>query len=436
LHPDFSRFSAEANPEIWRDRIIIWLAAMVAGLFVVGFVWLTDQATDLFRHAITHRWWLPLIITPSGGMLVVWLTRTLAPGAAGSGIPQVIAALEPDLPTEKTALFVSLRLSLAKTLLGAGTIAAGFSSGREGPSVQIAAGVMLGFHRFIKRKVAIKPRDLILAGGAAGIAAAFNTPLAGIIFAIEELGKRFEHRSSGLLISAIVLAGVVSISLMGNFNYFGRIDLDNISVDLLWPSLLVTFSVAISGGFFSRLLVNSFLRDDWKINQWRARHPIWFAGACGALVAVLGLISEGTAFGSGYLWTRQILASNADVAFDLSSIYFATKFVATWLSFWSGVPGGIFAPALAIGAGVGHDVAMLTGATAAPLIALGMTGFLAAVTQSPITAFIIIMEMTDGHTGILSLMAVSLASSVISRFISAPLYPTLATIQLRRAALN
>lgn len=109
------------------------------------------------------------------------------------------------------------------------------------------------------------------------------------------------------------------------------------------------------------------------------------------------------------------------------------KSVATWISFWSGIPGGLFAPSLAIGAGIGHDVALLTHtANATPIIALGMAGFLAAVTQAPITSFIIVMEMTDGHGMVLSLMAASLLASVISRLISAPLYPTLASLLLVR----
>ena len=115
-------------------------------------------------------------------------------------------------------------------------------------------------------------------------------------------------------------------------------------------------------------------------------------------------------------------------------LYVTLRIIATWLAVWSGVPGGIFAPSLAIGAGIGNDVALLAGwdASSAALIALGMAGFLAAVTQAPITAFIIVMEMVDGHAMVLSLMTAALGASLISRWISMPLYGALAHAQLLR----
>lgn len=429
LHPHLPHFRHLVRPQLWRDRAVIWVGAVITGLCVVGFVQLTDLATEQFTH-MREAWpWLPLLVTPLGGMLVVWLTRRFAETAAGSGIPQVMAALNPNLPAGNTSRFVSLKLSLAKALLGASAIAAGFSAGREGPCVQLASGVLTGFHKLVKRQIAIKQRDLILAGGAAGMAAAFNAPLAGIVFAIEELGKQFEERSSGLLITAIMLSGLVAISLMGNLTYFGRIRVEQFTADLVEPALLVSLLVGLLGGLFSRLMVNSFAKSSWRVNQWRGRWPIRFAGACGLVVAVLGIISDGAAFGSGYSWSRALLSEEGHVPVG----YFLIKLVATWLSFWSGIPGGLFAPTLAVGAGVGHDVALLTGtAVSAPIIALGMAGFLAAVTQAPITSFIIVMEMTDGHAMVLSLMATALFSSVVSRLISAPLYPSLAMLQLQR----
>ena len=429
-HPELSKSLRAINPTVWRDRMVIWFAAIVAGLCIVAFVWLTYLASQIFTEYRTKIYWLPLILTPAAGMLIVWITQRFAAASAGSGIPQVINALHPDATRQNTPSFVSVRLSLAKAILGAGAIGAGFSTGREGPSVQISAGVMHAFYPWIKNKSAIQARDLILAGGAAGIAAAFNAPLAGIMFAIEELGRRFDERSSGITISAIVLAGLVAITLMGNLTYFGRLQITNVSYSLIGPALLTCLSVGIIGGLFSRLLINSFGKKNWSINQWRLQNPILFAGLCGLFVALLGLITHGAAFGSGYAWSRNILSGQNEIAPN----YFLVKFISTWLSFWSGIPGGIFAPSLAIGAGIGHDISLYTGATPLPLIAIGMAAFLAAVTQAPLTSFIIIMEMTDGHTIVLGLMAAVLLSSMVSRLISAPLYQSLASIQLNAHA--
>jgi H+/Cl- antiporter ClcA len=245
------------------------------------------------------------------------------------------------------------------------------------------------------------------------------------------LSKRFEQRTNGLLVAAIVIAGLVAIAAMGNLTYFGRVPLSEMPEALLGNALLVAVCAGIIGGLFSRLLIESFTNSNWRINRWRAAHPLLFAGFCGLLVAILGYGSDGAAFGSGYAPTRDLLA-NGDAA---NAGYFAIKFVATWLSFWSGIPGGIFAPALSIGASIGHDIALLTHAVPpAALAALGMTSFLAAVTQAPITSFIIVMEMTDGHGFVLVLMASAFLAAAISRLFSASLYPALAVLQFERVS--
>jgi H+/Cl- antiporter ClcA len=152
-----------------------------------------------------------------------------------------------------------------------------------------------------------------------------------------------------------------------------------------------------------------------------------FAVACGLVVAAIGVATQGRTFGSGYAYTRAMLEGSQDTPV----VYVLLKLVATWLTTWSGVPAGIFAPSLSIGAALGNDIAVFTRHPhAATLIALGMAGFLAAVTQAPLTSFIIVMEMIDGHAMVLSLMACALVASGISRVLSRPLYATLAQMQL------
>lgn len=414
------------NVSAWRDRSLTWAAAAAAGFVVVCFTRLTDWAINIFQGIRHESPWWPLLLTPLGGMLVVWLTRRFAPGSAGSGIPQVMSALNPDLPAGAIGRFVSMRLALAKMILGAGALLSGFSSGREGPSVQISASVMYAFRRRFGGGSFIHSGDLMLAGGAAGIAAAFNTPLAGIVFAIEELSRRFEQRSSGVVVSAIVLAGVVSVSLEGNFTYFGKLQVSNVDYSLFLPACFCALAAGVLGGLFSRLLIESSAGTVGRIHIFRRKWPVVFAGLCGLGIALMGVVSEGAAHGSGYSYTREMLAGIT----QLPVLYVVIKFAATWLSYWSGVPGGIFAPCLAIGAGLGNDVAILFHAAALPLAAIGMAGFLAAATQAPITAFIIVMEMIDGHGMVLSLMATALLANLVSRLLSPSLYSTLSRIQL------
>lgn len=414
----------------WVGRLIVLTFAVLAGFSVVGFTWLCDQAFAGFAWLSSKATWLPFIWTPTLLATLVWLTRRFAPGTSGSGIPQVMAALDPAVSDDERGLFVSLRLSAAKAMLTAGGLLGGLAMGREGPSVQIAAGVMHHARRYVPEGAPVSTHGLLVAGGAAGIAAAFNAPLAGVMFAIEELSRRFEQRNSGLIIAAIVLAGLIAVSTFGNSTYFGVIRVPKLDSGFLAPALLVVVASGVLGGIFSRLIHTSLTNFKGRINLWQRAHPVSFAAACGLAIALIGWVSGGSTFGSGYDYTRHLLDGHT----DLPLLYVTLRFVATWLAVWSGVPGGLFAPSLAIGAGLGTDIAIFTGfeGNSAALMALGMAGFLAAVTQAPLTAFIIVMEMVDGHAMVLTLMAAALGASLVSRWISRPLYPSLMLAQLGR----
>jgi len=223
---------------------------------------------------------------------------------------------------------------------------------------------------------------------------------------------------------------LMAVSVYGNATYFGIIRIEDLSFALLLPGLLVAVCSGVLGGLFARLLVVSSWgkSGDW-LSRFRQKAPVRFAATCGLAIAVLGLVSQSSTYGSGYAHTRDMLDGGQNSA----PFYVLFKFLATWITTWAGVPGGIFAPSLAIGGALGNDIAHLTAYTNAPtLIALGMAGFLAAVTQAPLTAFIIVMEMVDGHALVLSLMASALIASGVSRLISTPLYKSLAELQLLR----
>ena len=415
----------------WLARLIVLAYAGAAGLSVVAFSRLCDLAQHGFASVLALHPLTPLVWTTACTAGVVWLTRRFAPGTAGSGIPQVMATLDPALPAATHSTFVSLRLSVAKAVLTAGSLLGGLASGREGPSVQIAAGVMQHARRWLPPHPGISEHGLLVAGGAAGIAAAFNAPLAGVMFAIEELASKLEQRSSGLIIAAIVLSGLMGVSFFGNSTYFGVIDVPPLHYAMAWPALLLVLAAGGLGGVFARLLHASLTGSGDRVSRWRAANPVAFAAACGLAAGVIGIVSHGATFGSGYSYTRSLLQGHVDVPL----LYVTLRVVATWLAVWSGVPGGIFAPCLAIGAGLGHDVAALTGAQAdgAALIAIGMAAFLAAVTQAPMTSFIIVMEMVGGHAMVLSLMAAALGASLVSRWIARPLYAALAQAIVARS---
>lgn len=404
------------------------VCAIATGLLLVGLTYLSDIASHFFDALLRIENigpYIALVWTPVLAVAIVWWTNRFSREAAGSGIPQVIRALKEDSKSLTPSLLVSLKVSLQKTVLVAAGLLAGLSIGREGPAVQIGAGVMQHSRRWLSRLSNISRDDLIVAGAAAGIAAAFNTPLGGVIFALEKLSGKHSKTRSALMIACIVMAGLISIAFFGNETYFGHLKVQRLAWDLFMPGLLVAILAGVAGGLFSKLVISSLTKGNTWPNRWRARHPLLFAGAAGFSVALIGLVTFNATSGTGYASTRALLEGNA----DFPAMYTWLKFCATWLSTWTGAPGGIFAPSLAIGAGIGHDIAMLFrigGDAAIPLVALGMVGFLAATTQGPITAFIIVMEMISGYSMVLSLMASALLASRVSRLLSKPLYTELA----------
>jgi H+/Cl- antiporter ClcA len=406
----------------WRTRLTLWIAATVAGLCVVMFARLADLALAVFAQITSGRSWLALLLTPALGMLVVFITRRLFPGSEGSGIPQVIAATRLSAAGKPVSGLVSLRIALAKIGLGTLALTGGFSAGREGPSVQVAASLMHAAHRFLPNGRVIRVQDMILAGGAAGIAAAFNTPLAGIAFAVEELGRKLETRTSGVLLSTIILSGMIAIGVQGDYNYFGRLNAVADSRAIILPVLCLGLLCGVLGGLFSRLLLMPQRNARHALWRWRSAHPVWFAGLCGLLVASLGLATGGLSFGSGYGVTNDIINHGQSIPWYSAP----ARFLATLATYFSGIPGGIFAPSLAVGAALGGNVAQLFDLAAQPIIALCMAGFLAAVTQSPITSAIIVMEMIDSHGMVISLMAVALIAKAVSSRLGPELYQQLA----------
>lgn len=417
-----------------KARLIFWAGAVAVGLIAILFANLTDWASHQFHREIYYRPWMAFVITPLAGIGLMWLTRRWFGGIEGSGIPQVMVELERK-PEDSWSPLVSLRIMLGKITLGAGAIGGGFSFGGEGPMVQIGASMMASIQRFLPRGSQIHRRHLLVVGAAAGISAAFNAPLAGIIFAIEELNRGIESRMSGLIITGIVLAGIVARSLAGNESFFGQILISGSYQTVVQIVLLSALVTGILGGLFARIIVVS--ADNWKtpLGRLRANRPYLFAGLCGLLLAALGWSSGGFSYGTGIPETMALLEGKETMPWHFA----ITKFIATLVSSLSGLPGGIFAPSLAIGAGIGHDLFLLLGedAPSGMLLVFCMTGFLAAVTQAPITAFVIVMEMVDGYRLVIGLMFTALMASGISRSIAPPIYIFLAERLLRnkRAAV-
>lgn len=383
-----------------------------------------EWANSVFHRLLVVSPYLPLVLTPLGLALIVYVSRKYFPGSQGSGIPQTIASLDPAASGEIREQVLSLRVTIGKIALTIMGVFFGASVGREGPTVQIGASIMHnlgGLARFSRHDV---EKGLILAGGAAGVAAAFNTPLAGIVFAIEEMGRSFEEHNSSTILMTVIIAGITSLALIGNYSYFGHTT-DFLVFGKEW-SIVAICGVAggLLGGAFSRALIEVNQGISGRIGAWMRAKPVVFAAACGLLLAVIGLASESTTYGSGYSEAKSLLDGNT----TLPESFGLLKITATLVSYVSGMPGGIMAPSLSAGAGLGANLAHLFSfAPAGATVILGMVAYFSGVTQAPITAFVIVMEMTDNHEMILPLMAAALIAKLCSRLICpTPLFYSMA----------
>ncbi|MCB1737998.1 MAG: chloride channel protein [Gammaproteobacteria bacterium] len=407
-----------ARRKMMRIRFAFVGGALLAGLVVTGLAIGSTYADHLFRYMVGINPYLPLLTLPLG---LVAITALLGffPGTQGSGIPQAFAALRvPSEPFREALL--STRIAIGKVLLVMVALACGASVGREGPSVHVGAAIMYSFRRFARVPDHRVGHGLIVAGSAAGIAAAFNTPLAGVVFAIEEMSRSFDSKSAGNVLTAVILAGLVAIAFQGEYVYFGEISVNVDLLDIL-PAVLVCGIVGgLLGGGFSRILLGGAR----LIRPWYARHPLWVAGAFGLLVAIVGVLSGGQTYGTGYDEARALLTGDGETG----AAFAIWKFLATLFSYWSGIPGGIFAPSLAVGAGVGGQLAdWLPWTAGGAVVLLGMAGYFTGVVQTPLTAVIIIMEMTQGQTILLPLMVTALIASAVSRWVCpTPIYEALA----------
>jgi H+/Cl- antiporter ClcA len=400
---------------------VIYFFSLLVGLLAVGFAWMSDYAGEWNKALFSEHIWIALMLPPIVFPIALWLVNTIFWGSGGSGIPQAIKVTQHP----KTRLMERLlgpRAFLGKLLITPFVLAAGAAAGREGPTVQIGAALMAYTRRFPNIAKLFDTRSLIIAGGAAGIAAAFNTPLGGLMFAFEELGRRKTMRHTSALLMAIVLAGLVALILQGNYSYFGY---SNATIDWgeEWLTIcLLAVLTGIVGGLYGRSML-ILVSSKSFLGNLRSRYPYWFAAGCGVILSLMALVFGVEVLGAGYEETKAALQDNE----PLSPMFWLTKMIATVVSFASGVPGGVFSPTLSIGAGFGHFFAGITNTETAPLMLLAMVGVLSAVTHCPITAFVIVLEMVDNHDLVMPLIFVSAISTQVSkRILPASIYHLLA----------
>jgi len=404
------------------DQVFLVLSLVIgalAGLTVVAFILLTERL-GMRIYPVGGPAWRRIAMPVAGSLAMGVLLYRYFPDARGSGVPQTKAALY------ARDGFISLRTVLGKFGCTAATLASGIPLGREGPSVQVGAGIasILGRHLGLRPE---KVKALIPVGAAAAIAAAFNTPMAAVLFALEEVVGDLNAPVLGSVVLASATSWAVLRLLLGNNPLF-RVP----SYELVNPLELIIYAVlGVAGGFlsvaFTKLLLAMRKRFLLMPRSTRWWHPV----VGGVTVGLMGLFVP-QVLGVGYSYVGQALQS--DMALKLMILLIVLKLFAITVSYASGNAGGIFGPSLFLGAMLGGAVGTiahrwLPAYTAAPgaYALVGMGALFAGVVRAPMTSVLMIFEMTRDYTVIVPLMIANLASLFISsRFQPAPIYEALA----------
>jgi len=401
----------------WKQRIVFWAGAIIVGLLISSMTLVSEWAGQTYRALSLDYPWFNFIVAPFGLSFTAWLGMRFFPGSQGSGIPQVKLALELQ-PTLDRSHLISLRIAVGKTFLPIMGLLSGASVGFGGPATHVGASLMASLSKIIKFPAHYTTKGLLLAGSAAGFAAMFSAPLAGIMFAIEEMGRTLEERISSLVLTAIILAGITAYSLLHTTVFFT----DEL-LSLPWGEQWLAIPLCgIIGGFLGAVFSKILIRGQLAIRKLNLS-IILTAFICGLVIALLGYLSNGESFGTGYQLTRNIIHSDAPID-PLFPLY---KMLATCATFFSGIPSGLFVPAIATGAGIGSNLAdWFPIAPTSIMILLSITAYFSGMLQSPFTAFVVVLEMTHSHEISIPIMAAAFLATGTAQLINPkPLYRAL-----------
>ena len=405
-------------PENARSLVQTAVFGVAAGLSAVAFLYLTNLIFSRTFLEFTGRSkavfaFASFAVIMGCSAIVSALLFWVAPEAAGSGVPQVKTAYWKEMG------YMPLRSSLVKFVTGVLSIGGGNSLGREGPSVYVGSGVassaagLFGLGRRERRSASV-------VGAAAGLAAAFNTPLAAITFVIEEVIGDFNSRYLGRVILSSVVGAFIVHALIGRQPAFSLPPVARVT----WAHyLIVPFAAAmaaLAGIAFQRMTIA------WRERLRRRRLPLWLLPIMGALltwaIGISVFLATGKVgiFGLGYQDLSAALAN--DFPWRIAGVMVVCKLIATVAGYSFGGSGGIFAPSLFIGGMAGYFVGGLAGlwvplssADHVVLAAVGMSACLGAIVRAPLTSLLIVFEMTHQFELIPGLMIALVVSQAISR---------------------
>ncbi len=396
-----------------------WIASLLTGIIAVLYTKLFDQAEKWGQLLYKAHGWTIFLLAPGGFLLAWFLVKQVDIYASGSGIPQVMAAIELTTPKEEGQVkkLLNVRMMLVKIASSLLMIFGGGAIGREGPTIQIAGTVFRKIDEWLPKSwPKISKKNMILTGAAAGLAAAFNTPLGGIVFAVEELAKTHISYFKTAVFTSVIIAGLTAQAFLGPYLYLGYPVITQSSAYMLLVVIPVALLAGL-GGSGTGLLILKIL--NWKAKLKNRYAEMLFVLLCALAMCTIAYFVNNGILGSGKTEMTQLLFTGSKrINWQIP----VARTLGPLLSFTTGASGGIFAPSLSAGATIGAFIAGLFDLSASNtnlLILSGMVAFLTGITRSPFTSAILVLEMTDRHNVIFFLMlsgiTASLASSLVSK---------------------
>lgn len=397
------------------QSVPFWIASLVAGLLAVLYSEIFRIAESfLYRSDLGQNPWL-FVLTPLCFLCAWFLVYRFSQEASGSGIPQLMVGIRYAGQKNKRKIInklLSARVIIVKIASSTLLLLGGGAIGREGPTIQVAGSVFNAINNRIPRYwPKISHKLMLISGGAAGLAAAFNTPLGGIVFAIEELGKTHLNSIRNRLFVAIIVAGITSKVILGSYLYLGSPAIPEMGGIGFLYVLLAASVAGFCGYLFTRIIIR-IVRFK-KVLRSVPKKIVWVL-VMGFLFAGIVYTTGNHSIGSGRHLMSDLLFKDG---FVMDWFAFPSRFLGTIITYLSGGAGGIFAPSLAIGATLGESVVMLLDIPELKnlIIIVGMIGFMAGVTHSPFTSFILVLEMTSAQNSIFPMMLAALIGFGISR---------------------
>jgi H+/Cl- antiporter ClcA len=416
-----SKFDLIDNEKLKKNllnALPFWVGAFISGTVAVLYAKLFYWA-ELGTHLIYEKAnWTFFIITPACFVVAWWVVSKYSPFARGSGIPQVTAAIELSNPRHnyRVNALLGIKVIFVKILSSLIMVFGGGVIGREGPTIQISGSIFKKINDVLPAWYPkISRRNMIVTGAAAGLAAAFNTPLGGIVFAIEELTKTHFSLFKSALLTGVIIAGLTALNFLGPYLYLGYPQLDGVTAWVIIAIIPLAIITGLAGSVMGKIIL--YILKKKTVLKKNYQKAIYVA-VCGLIIASLAIFIDSKTFGSGKDIMLTTLFTNEK---HLEWYMPFLRVIGSVVSFSTGASGGIFAPSLSAGASIGAVLAgwfHLSNPETNLVILCGMTGFLTSITRSPFTSSILVLEMTNSHNVIFYIMFTALFSNLVATAVS------------------